>query len=409
MTLNGGVIALAIPLVIYLGAAFLYGPRQTALSATRTLSAGCVSPGTAVTVKLSVVNQGPQLEELVVEDFIPSSLELVEGETRRLAPLPPGGTIELSYTVRGKRGSFAFRDVQVTASDHLGLFQKQMRLPAPAHLLIKPETLRLRPVAIRPLRTHGFAGPFPARQAGSGVNFFGVREYQLGDPLRRINWKVAARRDRTLFTNEFEQERVADVGLILDGRWQTDVQSPSGPLFEHAIRATAGLAETFLRDGNRVGLLIYGRGREMVFPGYGKVQRERILRALAQARTGDSLALENLDYLPTRFFPTHSQIILVSPLSPNDPAVLIRLRAHGYRLLVISPDPVDFRAKTLKPQPALELAVRIAAAERVLLLRRLQRVGIQIVDWQVDQSLDHALRMALGRVPKEFRVMGIGL
>ena len=53
-----------------------------------------------------------------------------------------------------------------------------------------------------------------------------------------------------------------------------------------------------------------------------------------------------------------------------------------------------------------ELATRIARAERRLLLRELQRVGIQIVDWQVSQPLDQVIRMSLGRLPQN-RAVGI--
>jgi len=244
------------------------------------------------------------------------------------------------------------------------------------------------------------------------VNFFGVREYQLGDPLRWINWRVAARHTESLFTNEFEQERIADVGLILDARQQSDVLSPDGALFDHAIRATASLADVFLNAGNRVGLLIYGSGTERTFPGYGKVQRDRIMRALARARTGFNYALASLEYLPTRFFPARSQIVMISPLNPDDLPVLVRLRANGYQVMVISPDPIDFEAKSADfrvlagRRRMLELATRIARAERRLLLRELQRVSIQIVDWQVTQPLDQVIRVSLGRLPQS-RVLGI--
>jgi uncharacterized protein (DUF58 family) len=242
------------------------------------------------------------------------------------------------------------------------------------------------------------------------VNFFGVREYQLGDPLRWINWRVTARHAESLFTNEFEQERIADVGLILDARQQSDVLSPDGALFEHAVRATASLADVFLNAGNRVGLLIYGSGMERAFPGYGKVQRDRILRALARSKTGFNYALESLEYLPTRFFPARSQLVVISSLDPDDLPVLVRLRAHGYQVMVISPDPIDFEAKSadLGRRGTFELATRIARAERRLLLRELQRVGIQIVDWQVTQPLDQVIRVSLGRLPQS-RMLGMAL
>jgi uncharacterized protein (DUF58 family) len=275
--------------------------------------------------------------------------------------------------------------------------------------MVLPETSRLRRVAIRPLRTRAYAGPVPSRQGGSGIEFFGVREYQSGDPLRWINWRSSARHPRTLFTNEFEPERIADVGLILDARQRSDIRVKDDALFEHAVRATSSLAEAFLSDGNRVGLLIYGAGLEWTLPGYGKVQLECILRALAGAETGTSEVFDSLDYIPTRYFPARSQIVLISPLCQDDLPVLVRLRARGYQVMVISPDPVTFEAETLTPQWDVALATRIARLERTLLLRRLQQAGIQVVDWPVHTPLDQAVLMSLGARPSGFRVAGMTL
>ena len=45
-----------------------------------------------------------------------------------------------------------------------------------------------------------------------------------------------------------------------------------------AVNAAASLADAFLTAGNRVGLLIYGLYINWTNPGYGKRQRENILR-----------------------------------------------------------------------------------------------------------------------------------
>ena len=406
-TLEGKILALALPLVVYLGAALLFGPEELKMKATRTLSADRVSQGSLVVVHTAVVNDGPQLEEVLIEDTVPPPLELVEGQPQVLVSLLPGERATLEYTVRGRRGGFDFQGVRVTASERLGIFRRQATLPAPGRLIVLPEVLQLRQLAIRPHRTRAYAGPVPARQGGSGVEFFGVREYQLGDPLRWINWRKSARYPRALFTNEFEQERIADVGLILDARRRTDVRSIDDALFEHSIRAAASLAGAFLSDGNRVGLLIYGRLLDWTFPGYGKVQRERVLRALARAQTGDSMVFEHLDYLPTRFFPSRSQIVLISPLCEDDLPALVRLRARGYQVLVISPDPVAFEVKALKSNPAAALAARIARLERRLMLRKLPQAGIRVVDWQVDAPFDHIVHASLGRQPQWLRALGL--
>jgi uncharacterized protein (DUF58 family) len=405
--MSGPLLTLTIPLILYLVAALAYGPGELHLTATRSLSDDRVPKDKPVTVQLTITNQGAGLERLEIRDVIPQQLEVIDGESSLLTSLAPGETTTLTYRVQGGRGDVKLGTVRVKASDELGLFSRQAVLKTPKRLMILPEVMKLRRVAIRPRRTRAYAGPVPARQGGSGVEFFGVREYQVGDPLRWINWRVSARHRPSLFTNEFEQERITDVGLILDARRRTDQQGRGISLFEHGVRATASLAAAFLSEGNRVGLLVYGGFLDWTFPGYGRIQRERILRSLAGAETGESRVFESLDFIPTRYFPAKSQLVLISPLCDDDVSTLVRLRARGYQLMVVSPDPITFEAQTLEPDPAVALAVRIARLERDLLLRRLQRAGIRTVDWQVDTPFDRALHTSLSRQPHWFRAVGV--
>jgi uncharacterized protein (DUF58 family) len=396
-TLNGQLLALALPFIIYLGAGLLYEPEEPRLKVNRTLSANYVVQDEPITIKLTITNEGSGLEEVVVEDLAPARLELLDGQTRLLTRLPPGTTVELGYTLRGKRGAYRFAEAHITASESLGLFQKQRVISAPGQFLVLPEATRLRRVEIRPRRTRVYSGLIPVRQGGPGIEFFGVRAYQPGDLLRWINGRASARHLQTLFVNEFEQERVADVGLILDARRQSDASAPEGSLFEHSIQATAALADTFLNDGNRVGLFIYGRYLDWTLPGYGKVQRQRILLALARAEQGDGDVFATLEHLPTRLFPVRSQLVLISPLLPDDPEILITLRARGYRLLIISPDPVSFERKGLPTSREIELATRLARLERELLLNKLRQASIQVIDWQVETPFSQVAHRAFSR------------
>ena len=405
--LTGPIIVLALPPIIYLTAAFLCGPGELHLTAERSLEAECIAEGTPVTVELTVTNQGGRLELVRIEDTLPRQLRLVEGSRSLLTSLEPGESVTLTYRVEGERGEVQLGPVRVTASDVLNLFARQIALETPQRLTVLCETKYLRRVKIRPRFTRAYAGPVPAREGGAGVEFFGIRDYQMGDPLRRINWKVSARHRPSLFTNEFEQEHITDVGLILDARRRMDIQGPQTSLFKHSVDATASLAARFLGDGDRVGLLIYGGFLKWTFPGYGRIQRERILRALAGAETGESLVFENLDYVPTRYFRAKSQLVLVSPLCEDDVAPLVRLRARGYDLAVISPDPISFEAGTLPRNGAVSLAIRIARLERRLVLRRLQRAGIRTVDWQVDTWFDTAIHAALSRGPYPIPAIGV--
>jgi uncharacterized protein (DUF58 family) len=398
-TITGGVIALALPLCVYLAAGIFFNPAAPKLSADRTLSTTSIFPGTPVIVKVSVRNNGAAIEEIHITDNVPEGLEVTDGVTEMFTSLASGEEVSLEYTTLAGRGDHRFTNLQVVVREGFGLFEHKLTLPAAHRLTVRPQPTRLKSIRIRPPQTRGFAGPIPSRQGGVGVDFFLVREYQPGDPQRRVNWKVAAHGGNELYTNIYEQERVADVGIILDSREQCYGDLANHPLFERAVQATASLAEGFLNEGNRVGLLVYGGGIDSAFPGVGKVQRMRILQVLARAHTGRNYALETLRYLPTRFFPPRSQVVLISPLVHADIEILIGLRSQAYSVLVISPDIVRYNAGTVDAETRDHRALRLALAERALMLQKFRRAGVQVIDWDVNLPFENlAHRYAVMRL-----------
>jgi uncharacterized protein (DUF58 family) len=401
-TLDNSLLILSIPLVIYIIAVIIYRPLTLDLEIERHFSKEFIKPGAEIDVTISIKNNGNNLDEISIVDNLPYGIQLVKGDTDATITLARGERYSYIYTVSAERGSYTFDNIFVHANDHLGMFSVYKRYTSTNDLTVFPDFERIRNVATRPLRTRGFAGSIPSRQAGSGTAFFGVREYHPGDPRQWLNWRLSARNPDKLYSNEFEQERIADIGLILDARKRTNVSIQNISVFEYSISATASLADMFLRDGNRVALLIYGRGLERTYPGYGKYQRETIMRALSYAKTGDSMVFDSFDYLPTRLFPAKSQIVIISPLCGDDPKVLSRIKAHGYNILVVSPDPVTFEQSYIASSEALALGVRLARAQRVLWIRYLQRVGIPVIDWHTDQSLDNAIQSTSRRLGRGY-------
>jgi uncharacterized protein (DUF58 family) len=224
-----------------------------------------------------------------------------------------------------------------------------------------------------------------------------VREYQSGDSPRTINWRVSARHAENLYSNEYQQERVADVGMVVDARTRANLFHTGQSIFEHTVAAAAALSDAFLTQGNRVGLLVYGSYLGWTLPGYGKIQRERILQALAHAEVGVSSVFAGLEHLSPRMFPPESQIVLVSSLVNDNLNVLIQLRGRGYQVMVISPDPVKFELGFLPSSQQVDLAARVIRLERDLLIRRLERAGIQVIEWDVSIPLDQAVGTVLMR------------
>lgn len=407
-TVRGEFIALALPLVIYLFSGYLFSPEDVKLEATRHLSTERTSPYAEVTVTVTITNRGSTLEEVRIEDMIPEELMLRFGHSRHLIRLPKDSSSTFSYRVAGPRGGYGFETVRVKVNDLLRVTGRELQIDAKGQLFVFPPVMRLRHVAIRPRRTRVYAGTIPARVGGTGTEFFGVREYHPGDPPRAINWQASAHHADAgmLYTNQFQQERVADVGIILDGRKRTNEFTRGHSLFEYSAQAAAALTDALLTQGNRVGMLVYAAFLRWTIPGYGKIQREKILYSLAHARPGGSDVFADLGHLPTRFFPPESQIILVSPLHEDDLSPLVQLRAQGYQVLVVSPNPVKFELSYLPKTQTVALAGRVVSMERALLLQKVQHAGIQVLDWDVSEPFDQVVKKQLGRPPAWLRAVG---
>lgn len=401
VTRQSALLTLSLPVLLYLLVGLWRGPEKLDLYAQRTMSSERALGGDEITVTLSITNRGKGIDELMVEDLLPAGLEVVSDETRHITSLPEGETVSWSYTLKGRRGSYALNQVQVTGRDHTGLFLVKDILPCNGRLFILPPVMHLRHVTIRPRRTRVYSGTIPARLGGAGVEFFGVRDYQQGDLPRMINWRATARDPGSIYSNEFEQERVADVGIILDGRRFTNVFGHRS-LFEHSVMAAAAVANAFINSGNRVGLLFHGSQMAWVMSGYGKLQNERILTSLSNFRESDWTTIKSIS-VPLNAFPAGSQLVLISSLVSTDLRSLTEMRLRGHPLLIISPNPVLFEYEGLTKTKEALLAKRIIEMQRTLLLKRLRGLGIKVVDWDVSVPFEQVARRNLERYPAQGR------
>lgn len=389
---SGDVLLLAVPLLVYSIIGILQSPVDLTLRARRIVDKSETTAQEPVQIEVVVENLGGELPNLLLADALPRSVQIVDGQPRQRLALSAGKRAQLVYTASAARGVYPWNAVHASAGDPFGLFELQRDIPAFAEIRIRPAGVKLRHVPIRPRSTLHAPGPTPARLAGPGTDFWGIREYRTGDSLRRINWRLAGRYPRHLFTNEFEGEEIGDFGLILDARRLANAYPVEETLFESSVSAAAALSEAFLKKGNRVALLVFGETTSCLFPGYGKRQLNLVMHDLARAQLGRNLPLQYLEYFPVRVFPTRSVIVVFSALDARDLETYARLRAHGYDVLLISPDPVEPASKMMPSTEVSRLAVRAARLERAIQLKALMKMGVEVVDWQVDQPLDALLQ-----------------
>lgn len=121
---------------------------------------------------------------------------------------------------------------------------------------------------------------------GTGVDVADLREYQVGDDLRHVDWNVTARTGET-HVREYLEDREVTAWLVLDCSASMDF----GPVErrKHVVltEVAATVAQLLSRDGNRVGALLFDAAvRETIPPGSGRRHVLRILARLLRVEPG---------------------------------------------------------------------------------------------------------------------------
>ena len=100
---------------------------------------------------------------------------------------------------------------------------------------------------------------------GFGLDLADLREYQLHDDVRYIDWNVTARL-ATPHVREFQEDREVAAWFLLDLSRSIDFGSSGVRKRVLSAELVAVLARLFTRYGNRVGAVLHGEGAHEVIP-----------------------------------------------------------------------------------------------------------------------------------------------
>ncbi|MEW5937464.1 MAG: DUF58 domain-containing protein [Candidatus Thermoplasmatota archaeon] len=385
---SGTLIALAVVPLVHIALLVLYtGTVSAAIEAERILSNTRVMAGDHVEVSLRLRNKGREVPLMVVEDALPEDVEIASGSHRHLVHLREREECELRYVARlALRGRYLFSDIRATLWNPLSMQSSSAILEAQGAISAIPEVEPGRRLSIVPKRTRSWVGQISSKRMGQGGDFFSLRDYSVGDEMRRINWKASAR-SSTLITNEYVSEQSGDVTIVLDARSTAPIGN--GSLLEAEVRAASTISAHVLAAKNRVSMLVLRDTLDMIPPAFGRRQFYRISERLIELRAGGDLPFDNIIWLVERYFPMESLIVVISPLTEQGMvSTILWLCSKGYDVVVLSPSPVAAaeHAGVLEDVPK-----RIAALERGNVIAEIARYA-RVIDWDPSSSLTAVLR-----------------
>ena len=228
-------------------------------------------------------------------------------------------------------------------------------------------------------------GEHPARAAGEGAEFAGVREFVPGDRQRRINWPATTRHG-SLHLSTFAAERTQNLVVIADET--TDVGEPGSSTLDLVLRGAAGTVRRYLAARDRVGLIIYAGRLSWIAPGQGQRHFHRLLDLLMSAPGGWERAA-GLTRLPRAALPPGALIVVFSPLlDPRLVEALRDLRERGSSVIVV--DVLNARPQHDTSRLS-RLTGRIWSLEQEAVRFSLTQIGVPVVHWDGISSLDEPL------------------
>ena len=256
------------------------------LEASRELRPARVHAGGASRVELTVRNTGRRRSPVL------AARDPFDGGRRwarfLIAPLAPQETARAAYRLpTDRRGIFDLGPLELHLEDPFGLAAAS-RVAAPAtRLTVYPRVDPIPPLPMTRGNDPHAGADHPTALASAGEDFYALREYEMGDDLRRVHWKATARLDELMIRQD-EMPWQGRATVLVDLR--REVHSPDS--LELALSAAASIVSACWQHRSLV-RLVATDGAEFGFAA-GHAHVESILEHLAGAAAGRNQSLAPL-------------------------------------------------------------------------------------------------------------------
>lgn len=188
-----------------------------------------------------------------------------------------------------------------------------------------------------------FGGEYQSAFKGRGMAFSEVRAYNYGDDIRQIDWNVTARTGDP-FIKIFEEEREQTLMLCVDISASGVFGSNQQRKRDLAIEICAVLAFSAIKNGDKVGLVLFSDIIEKVVP--PKKGRTHVLRLIRELYTttpkgrGTKIA-DALGYV-NRLLDRRAIVILASDFQDIDFEKQLRITNQKHDLVnIVINDPFE--------------------------------------------------------------------
>lgn len=197
------------------------------------------------------------------------------------------------------------------------------------------------------LVTEAMAGQYESAFKGRGMEFAEVRQYQVGDDIRTIDWNVTARTGHP-YVREYVEERELTVMLLVDASKSLDVGTRDRTKRQRASLVCGVLAFAATLTNDKVGLIVFTDEIELfVPPKKGRRHAMRIIREILAFRPkGTGTNIKNALEFLGRVTRKKSVSFVISDFQDEGFEKDLSLANRRHELIALSlTDPGEFRLR----------------------------------------------------------------
>jgi uncharacterized protein (DUF58 family) len=343
-----------------------------------------------VKVKLDVKRSGFGYGTVEVYDRIPEYVELHNG--LNLMIFNPMPVQPMEYHLKFPlRGYYSIGPTMVRTADHFNIFYNDQDVQEKVAISVFPHVSGMKDFRFKSKKNIHYPGEFLTLQAGTSTEFYHIRDYIKGDPFKKINWKVYARK-RELMINEFEKENICDTLLFLDARSISSIGSITENSLEYGIKIALAVTNFLIYRRNQVGIVVYNDRVSVLPPKPGVKQLNEILSFLTGIYSKGWTDIHSAINYAKPYMKSKTTIIIISNLEYDKYflSAMQFLSAHEYRVIIISPSSVDFEIKINEYSGPRE-KIELFKMGRENFINELNTLGIKVIQFLPEDSIDDTL------------------
>ncbi len=235
---------------------------------------------------------------------------------------------------------------------------------------------------------------------GSGIEYVQSRPYQLGDPVKSIDWRVTARLGK-IYIKEFEATKQLPMYLLIDTSASMTISSAHRSKYALAVHLAGGLAFAALDRVSPVGLIGTGTRALRIEPSLSRARILQWMHQLRRYRLDETTTLgERLNELSATL-PSRALVVVLSDL--HDPEALPALKLLGQKhdcAVIQLKDPAEaslsgagfFRGREAETGTEFVAHGRSQHLDTDLLHTELKRHRVDHLLLQTDHPVEHPIR-----------------